>query len=222
MLPELSERQARERIARRLAMELQDGEVVNLGIGIPQLIPDFVPENVRIVLQTENGAILACKARDERDLRVIDAGGRPISVLPGGCFISSGLSFALMRGGHVDVTVLGALQVDQEGNLANWMIPGERVPGMGGAMDIVAGARKVFTATKFFDKTGTCKLVKKCSLPLTGKSCVDLIVTEYCVIKRENGAMVLTELAAGTERDELLSAIGMELVVDPGLKTMFC
>ena len=220
MLPELNGQEARERIAKRLAAELQDGEVVNLGIGIPQLIPNFVSDDVRIILQTENGAILACQARDQHDLRVIDAGGKAISVLPGGSFIASDLSFALMRGGHVDVTVLGALQADQEGSLANWAVPGERMPGMGGAMDIVSGAKKVFVATRFFDKNGACKLVKKCSLPLTGRGCVNMIVTEYCVIKRENGRMVLTELATGADQRDIIAATGMELEICAELRNM--
>lgn len=217
MLPEVSEQEARERIAKEIAAELKDGEVVNLGIGIPQLVPDYVPKGVRIILQTENGAVLAGPAKDRNDLRVIDAGGRPISVLPGGCFVSADVSFALMRGGHIDVTVLGALQVDLEGSLANWMIPGTRVPGMGGAMDIVSGARKVFAAMRLFDKNGACKLMEKCTLPLTGRRCVDLIATEYCVIKNIGGQMTLTALAKDVDAAELLSKTGLPLKV--GLRT---
>ncbi|MDO5563596.1 MAG: 3-oxoacid CoA-transferase subunit B [Synergistaceae bacterium] len=220
MLPELSEAEARERIARRIAAELEDGAIVNLGIGIPQLIPDYVPRGVHIILQTENGTILAGPAKDKDDLRVIDAGGRPISVLPGGCFISSETSFAIMRGGHVDATVLGALQVDQEGSLANWMIPQVRVPGMGGAMDIVAGAKKVYIATRHFDKDGGCKLVKKCTLPLTGRGCVDVIVTEYCVIENTYGHMVVKELADGVSFDELRLNTIMEIEAGPKMKRM--
>ena len=175
MLPELSENEARARIARRIAAELEDGALVNLGIGIPQLVPDYVPKNVRLILQTENGVINAGPGRDKDDLRVIDAGGTPVSVLPGGALISSELSFAIMRGGHIDVTILGALEVDREGSLANWMIPQVRVPGMGGAMDIVAGAKKVYVATRHFDRDGRSKLVQKCSLPLTGHGVVDVL-----------------------------------------------
>lgn len=138
MLPELSESEARARIARVIASELEDGALVNLGIGIPQLVPHYLPEDVRVILQTENGVINAGPSADKNDLRVIDAGGAPVRVLPGGAFVSAELSFAIMRGGHVDVTVLGALEVDEEGSIANWMIPQLRVPGMGGAMDIVA------------------------------------------------------------------------------------
>lgn len=220
MLPELSEAKARERIARRIAAELEDGAIVNLGIGIPQLIPDYVPRDVRIILQTENGIILAGPAKDKNDLRVIDAGGKPISVLPGGCFISSDTSFAIMRGGHVDATVLGALQVDQEGSLANWMIPQVRVPGMGGAMDIVTGAKKVYIATRHFDKDGGCKLVKKCTLPLTGRGCVDMIVTEYCVIENTYGHMVVNEIADGVSFEELRLNTIMEIEAGPKMKRM--
>ena len=222
MLPELNEHDARERIARRIAAELEDGALVNLGIGIPQLIPNFIPDGVRLILQTENGAILAGPAEDKNDLRVIDAGGAPISVLPGGAFISSDLSFAIMRGGHVDATVLGALEVDQEGSLANWMIPQVRIPGMGGAMDIVTGAKKVYIATRHFNKDGTCKLVKKCTLPLTGHGVVDVIVTEYCLIRNIYGHMIITEIAENVNVEELLNKTPMGLDVSSQIIKMKC
>lgn len=218
MLPELSENEARARIARRIAAELEDGALVNLGIGIPQLVPDYVPKNVRLILQTENGVINAGPGRDKDDLRVIDAGGTPVSVLPGGALISSELSFAIMRGGHIDVTILGALEVDREGSLANWMIPQVRVPGMGGAMDIVAGAKKVYVATRHFDRDGRSKLVQKCSLPLTGHGVVDVIVTEYCVVRNIYGRMVMTEIAEDTSLQLLLDRTEMRLDVSSGLK----
>jgi 3-oxoacid CoA-transferase subunit B/acetate CoA/acetoacetate CoA-transferase beta subunit len=220
MLPELSEDEARAGIAKRIASELEDGAVINLGIGIPQLIPDYVPQGVKLILQTENGAINAGPAKDRYDLRVIDAGGSPISVLPGGSFVACDVSFAIMRGGHVDVTVLGALEVDQEGSLANWMIPHVRVPGMGGAMDIVVGAKKVYAATRHFSSAGKCKLVKKCSLPLTGYGVTDVIVTEYCVIRNLDGHMFLTEVADGVDAEELLSLTDMELAVSAEIKTV--
>jgi len=213
MLPELSENDARTRIAKRIADELEDGALVNLGIGIPQLIPDFISGGRRIILQTENGVISAGPAKDRNDLRIIDAGGSPISVLPGGAFISSDLSFAIMRGGHVDATVLGALEVDQEGSLANWMIPNVRIPGMGGAMDIVTGAKKVYIATRHFSKNGSCKLVRKCTLPLTGRGVVDVIVTEYCVIRNDSGRMTITETAENVDVEDLLKSTPMELDV---------
>ncbi|MDO5114956.1 MAG: 3-oxoacid CoA-transferase subunit B [Synergistaceae bacterium] len=218
MLPELSEERARERIAKKIASELEDGALVNLGIGIPQLVPDYVPQNIRLILQTENGVINAGPTSEKKDLRIIDAGGVPVSVLPGGAFISSELSFAVMRGGHIDVTILGALEVDGEGSLANWMIPQQRVPGMGGAMDIVAGAKRVYVATRHFDKNGRCKLVRKCGLPLTGRGVVDVIVTEYCVIRNTYGRMVVTEIANDASLQTLLDKTEMRLDVSAELK----
>ncbi|MCE5201769.1 MAG: 3-oxoacid CoA-transferase subunit B [Synergistaceae bacterium] len=220
MLPELSETEARERITRRIASELEDGAIVNLGIGIPQLIPNYIPKDVKLILQTENGVINAGPAKDPYDLRVIDAGGSPISILPGGAFVSCDISFAIMRGGHIDATVLGALQVDQEGSLANWMIPQVRIPGMGGAMDIVVGAKKVYVATRHFNSDGICKLVKKCTLPLTGHGVTDMIVTEYCVIRNTYGHMVMTEIAEGVRVEELLDMTLMEVDVSRRLKKM--
>lgn len=222
MLPELNEKEARERIAGRVAADLEDGALVNLGIGIPQLIPNFMPEGVNIFLQTENGTIYAGPAKDPNDLRIIDAGGAPISVLTGGSFVSSDISFGILRGGHIDATVLGALQVDEEGSLANWTIPNVRTPGMGGAMDIVAGAKKVYVATRHFDKSGTSKLLKKCTLPLTGHGVVHVIVTEYCLIRKINGKMVLEEIADGVDTDELRDKTPMQLDISPNLKAMIC
>lgn len=218
MLPELSEDEARERIAKKIAKDLTDGSLVNLGIGIPQLVPDYVPEGVRLILQTENGVINAGPNPDKNDLRIIDAGGTPVSVLPGGALLPAELSFAVMRGGHIDVTILGALEVDAEGNLANWMIPKVRVPGMGGAMDIVTGAKKVCIATRHFDRNDKCKLVNKCSLPLTGFGVVDMIVTEYCVIECMYGHMVLTDAADDCHLSELLDKTEMRLDVSSTLK----
>lgn len=220
MLPELNEKEARERIPGRIAADLEDGALVNLGIGIPQLIPNFMPEGVNIYLQTENGTIFAGPAIDPCDLRIIDAGGAAISVLPGGSFVASDVSFGILRGGHIDATVLGALQVDEEGSLANWTIPGIRTPGMGGAMDIVVGAKKVYVATRHFEKNGGSKLLDKCTLPLTGYGVVSVIVTEYCLIRRKDGRMILEEIAEGIDLDELLRRTPMSLEVSPGLKVM--
>lgn len=217
MLPELSESEARARIARAIASELEDGALVNLGIGIPQLVPHYLPDGVRVILQTENGVINAGPATHKNDLRVIDAGGAPVRVLPGGALVSAELSFAIMRGGHVDVTVLGALEVDNEGSIANWMIPQVRVPGMGGAMDIVTGAKKVYAATRHFDRSGKCKLVRKCSLPLTGHCAVDVIATEYCIVRNTYGRMALTDLADDVDLIELLNKTEMQLDVSAGL-----
>ncbi|MFR5880420.1 MAG: CoA-transferase [Cloacibacillus evryensis] len=216
MLPELSENEARARIARRIAAELEDGALVNLGIGIPQLVPDYVPKNVRLILQTENGVINAGPGRDKDDLRVIDAGGTPVSVRRRRADLLRA-EFRDLRG-HIDVTILGALEVDREGSLANWMIPQVRVPGMGGAMDIVAGAKKVYVATRHFDRDGRSKLVQKCSLPLTGHGVVDVIVTEYCVVRNIYGRMVMTEIAEDTSLQLLLDRTEMRLDVSSGLK----
>ena len=222
MLPELNEKEARERIAGRIAADLEDGALVNLGIGIPQLIPNFMPKGVNIFLQTENGTIYAGPAKDPKDLRIIDAGGAPISVLPGGSFVSSDVSFGILRGGHIDATVLGALQVDGEGSLANWTIPNVRTPGMGGAMDIVAGAKKVYVATRHFEKNGVSKLMKKCTLPLTGHGVVDVIVTEYCLVRNIKGRMILEETAKGVDPAELQRKTEMQMEISPDLKTMTC
>ena len=220
MLPELNEQAARERIARRIARDLTDNSLVNLGIGIPQLVADYIPENMNILLQTENGVIGAATSHGGSDLHLIDAGGRPISIRPGGAIVSADVSFAIMRGGHLDTTVLGALEVDGSGSIANWMIPGVRVPGMGGAMDVVTGAKTVYAATRHFNKDGSCKLVKKCTLPLTGCGAVDVIVTEYCVVRYIDGKMTLTETADGVNTDELLEKTEMELFVSPELARM--
>lgn len=218
MLPELSGRDARERIARRVAADLADGSVVNLGIGLPQLVLRFVPAGVRLVLQTENGVINAGPPSGRDGLRVIDAGGSPVSALPGGAFVSSELSFAIMRGGHVDAAVLGAFEVDGGGDLANWTIPGVRVPGMGGAMDIASGAKKVYAAMRHFKKNGEPKLVEKCTLPLTARGAVSAVMTEYCTVRRVDGKMTLTEIYEGVPLDELISRTGMRLAVSPKLK----
>ncbi|MBC7239899.1 MAG: 3-oxoacid CoA-transferase subunit B, partial [Chloroflexi bacterium] len=192
----MSEVEAKVRIAKRIAREFKDGDVVNLGIGIPSLVSDYIPEGVRVIFHTENGMLGAGpKAReDEGTPDIIGAGGVKITVLPGGSFFSSDISFGLIRGGHIDVTVLGALEVDEEGNLANWMIPGKLIPGMGGAMDLVTGARKVFVATLHTVK-GRPKIVKRCSLPLTGKRVVNKIFTELAVFEVTPEGLLLKEIA---------------------------
>ncbi|ADE57333.1 MULTISPECIES: 3-oxoacid CoA-transferase subunit B [Aminobacterium] len=220
MLPELDEKIVRERIAKRIALDFDNGAVVNLGIGIPTLVSDYIPDNVRVIMQTENGVVGAGPSPEEPDLRFIGAGGRGLSLIDGSSIVASEVSFGLIRGGHLDATVLGALEVDQEGNLANWWIPGKLVPGMGGAMDLVTGARAVYVATTHTDKKGRPKLVKKCSLPLTGAGVVSTIVTEYCVVRKQSGRMVLTEIAPGVNLEELLANTGMELEVSSDLCLM--
>ena len=194
----------RERIAKRVAKEFSNGDVVNLGIGLPTLVANYIPENISITLQSENGFLgigPAPKAGEEIP-NLVNAGGQPVSILPGGAFFDSAFSFALIRGGHVAATVLGALQVDEEGNLANWMVPGKMVPGMGGAMDLVAGARKVIVAMEHTSK-GEIKILKKCNLPLTAQKEVDLIITEKGVIQVTPEGLVLIEIAPDTTVEEV-------------------
>lgn len=195
MLPELDEKIVKERIARRIAMEFAEGDVVNLGIGIPTLVSDYIPDDVQVIFQVENGAIGVGPAPAVPDLKCIGAGGRIISMLPGGSFFASDTSFGLIRGGHVDATVLGALEVDQTGDLANWMVPGKSVPGMGGAMDLVVGAKRVYVATTHVTKKGEAKILKKCRLPLTAVGVVSMIFTEFAVFEFAEGKLRLIELA---------------------------
>lgn len=220
MLPALDDEIVRHRIAKRIALDLEDQAVVNLGIGIPTLVSDYLPSDRHIVLQTENGVIGAGPIPEKPDLRFIGAGGRPLSLVPGSSIVASDFSFGLIRGGHLDATVLGTLEVDEEGSLANWWIPGKLVPGMGGAMDLVTGAKNVYVATTHLDKKGRPKLVKKCTLPLTGVGVVTTIVTEFCVVRRQGGKMTLCEIAPEVSVEELLANTGMTLAVSRELRTM--
>lgn len=206
---------SREIIARRVALEFKDGDVVNLGIGIPTLAANYLPEGVHIMIHSENGMLGMGGAAtpEEATNDVTDAGGNQVTILPGGMFFDSATSFGLIRGGHVDETVLGALEVDELGNLANWMIPGKRVPGMGGAMDLVTGARKVIVATEHTDKYGNSKVLKECSLPLTAKGKVNLIVTDLAVMEITPDGLVLKEIAEGTTIEEVVKATEAELII---------
>lgn len=195
MLPELDEAILRERIARRIALEFHEGDVVNLGIGIPTRVSDYIQRGTEIIFQAENGAIRVGPPPAVPDLKCIGAGGRVISLLPGGSFFASDTSFGLIRGGHVDATVLGALEADEEGNLANWMVPGKSIPGMGGAMDLVVGAKRVYVAMTHVTKKGCVKILKRCRLPLTAVGVVDMIVTEFAVFEMRNGKLTLIEIA---------------------------
>jgi len=201
-------------IARRVALELQSGDLVNLGIGIPTLVANYVPSGLKIFFQSENGLIGTGPIPEQGMAHPLltDAGGRPISALPGACTFDSAMSFGLIRGGHVNVTVLGGLQVDASGHLANWMIPGKMVPGMGGAMDLVAGAKRVIVAMQHAAK-GKSKIVQRCSLPLTSARPVDLVVTDLAVIGFPGGRMTLMETAPGVSVAEVMAVTEAELSI---------
>ncbi len=201
-------------IAKRVALELHSGDLVNLGIGIPTLVANYVPADLKVFFQSENG-LIGTGPIPEQGLAhplLTDAGGRPISALPGASIFDSAMSFGLIRGGHVDVTVLGGLQVDAEGHLANWMIPGKMVPGMGGAMDLVSGAKRVIVAMLHAAK-GKSKVVRKCALPLTSSRSVDLIVTDMAVIDFSHGRITLQETAPGVTVAEVIAVTAAELFI---------
>ena len=207
-------------IAKRVAQEFQDGYVVNLGIGIPTLAADFLPEGVNVILQSENGFIGLAPLEGQAIPDLVNAGGRPVSIIPGGAVFDSAMSFAIVRGGHVDVTVLGALEVDQEGNLANWMVPGRMVPGMGGAMDLVSGARKVIVAMEHTGKDGAPKILKRCALPLTGQRVVNAIITNLCVFEVTAKGLLLKETAPGVTIEDVKANTAAEFTVAADLSTM--
>ena len=210
---------AQELIARRIARELKDGMLVNLGIGIPTLVANFVPAGVNVWFQSENGLIGAGPMPEAglEQARLTDAGGKPVTALPGACAFDSAMSFALIRGGHLDMTVLGGLQVDETGRLANWMIPGRMVPGMGGAMDLVSGARRVVVAMQHTAK-GKPKIVRRCNLPLTSARPIDLLVTELAVIGFPGGRATLMELQPGASVDQVLQSTEAQLAIAAGLR----
>lgn len=212
----------RERIVKRIALDLKDGFYVNLGIGMPTLVANYVPPGIEVVLQSENGmlGVGPFPFEGEEDPDLINAGKETVTEVPGTAYFSSADSFAMIRGGHIDFSVLGAMEVDEEGNLANWMIPGKVVKGMGGAMDLVAGARRTVIAMEHTTKEGAPKILKKCTLPLTGMKVVDTIVTEMAYLRVTQQGLVLEEIAPGLTPEQVQKATEARLIISPNLKTM--
>lgn len=217
----MDKEQIREVIAKRVALELKDGDVVNLGIGLPTMVPNYLPKNVQVILQSENGLLgMGPKPEEGKENpELTDAGGGYITAIEGACSFDSATSFGLIRGGHVDVTILGALQVDEKGDLANWIIPGKKAPGMGGAMDLLVGAKKVILAMEHTAK-GNHKILKKCTLPLTAAGQVNLIVTEMGVIEVTPKGLVLREIHPEFTVEQVQAATEAQLIISPDLKPM--
>ncbi|HEY9745748.1 MAG TPA: CoA transferase subunit B [Oculatellaceae cyanobacterium] len=206
---------SREQIAQRIAQELKDGYYVNLGIGIPTLVANYIPKGIEVLFQSENGLLGMgpFPTEDEVDPDLINAGKQTVTAVTGACFFSSAESFAMIRGGHVDLTVLGAFEVDQEGNIASWMIPGKLVKGMGGAMDLVAGAENIIVAMAHANKAGESKILKKCTLPLTGVNCVKKVVTDLAVLELKDGKFQLLERAPGVSIEEIQRLTEANLII---------
>lgn len=212
---------AKELIARRIAMELNNGDVVNLGIGLPTQVVNYLPDNIDITLQSENGFLgLSAFDPENNNPNLVNAGGQPCGIKRGGATFDSAFSFALIRGGHVDACVLGGLEVDQHANLANWMVPGKMVPGMGGAMDLVTGAKKVIIGMEHCAKSGSSKILKQCTLPLTARNKVAMVVTELAVFRFIDGKMVLQEHAPGVDLETIKAHTEAEFIVADDFREM--
>lgn len=212
----------RDQIAQRISHEVKDGFVVNLGIGIPTMVANHIPKNIFVMFQSENGLLGMgpYPHKDEVDPDLVNAGKQTITTVPGAAFFNSADSFAMIRGGHVDMAILGAMEVDMGGDLANWMVPGKLIKGMGGAMDLVAGAKRVIVAMQHREKSGHSKILKKCTLPLTGVHCFDRVVTDMAVLDLTNEGFLLKELAPGLTIDDVKQASEAPLRVDPGVCEM--
>lgn len=212
---ELTKEQTQEIIARRVAQEFHNGDVVTLGIGLPTKAVSYLPHDIKIIVQSENGVlgVGAYQTDETRDKHIINAGGFGVTVNPGGCFVDSSMSFAMMRGGHIDITVLGALQVDAEGNLANWSIPGKFTPGMGGAMDLVVGTKKLIIAMEHTAK-GAPKILKRCTLPLTVAHKVDMIITEKGVFEIANNGLILREISPYSSLEDIKNTTDADFIVN--------
>lgn len=209
----------KQMIASRVAQELKDGDVVNLGIGIPTMVANYIPENIHVFLHSENGFIGLGPLQGEIDPDLVNAGATPAGIIPGAAMFDSSMSFQLIRGGHVNIAVLGGLQVDQEGNLANWMVPGKMISGMGGAMDLVTGAEKVIIAMEHTAKDGSPKILKQCTFPLTGRKVVSMIVTELAVFSVMENGLVLEELQEGATLEILKEKTEAEFTISPYLES---
>ncbi|MGE5676093.1 MAG: 3-oxoacid CoA-transferase subunit B [Mycobacterium leprae] len=210
-------------IVKRIAREFHNGDLVNLGIGMPTMVANYLPEGVSVMLQSENGFIGLGPAPTDPGLAdndLVNAGGQPVTIVPGGCFFDSSTSFGIIRGGHVDATVLGTLEVDQYGNIANWMIPGKLLPGMGGAMDLLVGAKRVFVATEHVTKDGSPKLLERCRLPLTAQGEVDVVVTDMGYFEITPEGFLMKEIAPGITVDEVRTATAGRLIIAPDLREM--
>ncbi|MBL0285793.1 MAG: 3-oxoacid CoA-transferase subunit B [Zoogloea sp.] len=211
---------AKEIIARRVALELNEGDIVNLGIGLPTMVPRFLPPDIHITLQSENGFLGMAPLEGEPLPGIVNAGGTPCGIQIGAAFFDSAMSFALIRGGHIDVTVLGGLQVDEAGNLANWMVPGKMVPGMGGAMDLVSGAKKVIVAMEHCTKDGEARLLRLCNLPLTARSRVSKVITELAVFKVSAAGFVLLETVSGVSIEMIRERTEAGFAISDDIKPM--